>query len=203
MQDESAAPAPVKCSYCHRHRWCHACKIACDLALETCGQCDGPLDPAPRADGYHEPCAKVAMVLRTHELFLAQVAGHAASAYEAALQRVVAKKFTGYLDVRVASDVGGVCIQSRVQFMLRGVKEPARKGWFPLWVSPELVQLMRPAPPLVEDKPALELVQDRAEPVVGVDPAAPEGDRTVVRFIRPGGEDVADVVTLPEGEPTT
>jgi hypothetical protein len=135
------------CVYCQKHRWCLTCKTGHDG--ESCPACGAALEPAPVAQPrlggelYHESCAKVAEVLGMHQLLLSQVAGHGVSAYEAALQRVVKLKHTGWLDVRVSSDVGGHAIQSRVQFVLRGPKEKLRPGWYGLWVSPDLVTLMK------------------------------------------------------------
>jgi hypothetical protein len=151
----SPVPSPM-CGYCRTYRWCPKCKTA-ETSGDKCSKCESELDPAPvgrtlaplfEGDGatvevLHEGCAKILGVLRAHRALLSAIGGHSLKPYDVALTRVVERGFTGWMDVRLTSDTSPTVIHSRLQIMLRSDNEPRRNGWASVWVSPDLVDLIK------------------------------------------------------------
>lgn len=158
MLEENAKEAapPVICAYCKHHRWCSACNVGYTEG-DTCKKCDAALEAPPvpvnmpplfegakvLTEQLHQECSRIVAVLREHQALLGMLSGHAHRPYDAVLRRVVNRKFTGWLDMRLVLDEKRPnVVEARVQMMLRAPKEPRRNGWASVWISPDFVDLI-------------------------------------------------------------
>lgn len=149
------APVERKCDYCKEPG---ATARASAPAFEGAAQ---------QFEYHHEHCYQTVSVLRMYQQLLNSINQMNLAPFDVAMRRVVERKFTGFLDVRLVIEDRRPVIESSIKMCLRPPNVPARRGWLSVPISPELAGALHRG--LAAGEGISPEHSDRAEYVMDVD----------------------------------